>query len=275
MTISKVDSILSKHPFFKKMDTNRKIGIYNKIYTKIFYLRSDITVINPITYTADKSYQLYHEPPEDVNLSAHKDVDSLMQEHSLLKNLSSAQKIAIFEIAAYRINMYRTLREDQEYYFSTHKEDVAYKKKYIYQPLLSAVVKILTATVKNYIYAPLAVATGVILGVLSKTTIFQPLLLVSSKIWQFASSTFTYIPLQKVEYDILQGEGPKVTNIYLPPLAVTYLTVVSHSIIVTYSSTLGATYDIITDADYTESYTYTAPLGLTVNIEGVGIGIAP
>ena len=182
MTISKVDSILSKHPFFKTLSTDRKIGIYNKIYTKIFYIRSDITVINPVTYTSDKSYLLYYKYPDSINLSAQQDVDSLMSGDSLLKNLTDAQKIVVFEVAAYRINMYRTLREDQEYYFSTHKSEVALETK-TFSPFLRVISKVLAPVIRSIVYAPLAIANGIILTVLSNTKYYEPALVVSSKLW--------------------------------------------------------------------------------------------
>lgn len=278
MTIAKVDSILSKHPFFKSLESstvptvdsvyagNRKVGIYNKVYTKIFYIRSNITVINPVTYSSDKSYLLYHENPEEVNLSAHKDVDSLMNEHSLLQGLTDEQKIAIFEIAAYRINMYRTLQEDQEYYFSTHKQDTVTIKKYFFQPLLSALGRVLVQTVRSYVYSPLATVTGAILSLFSKTSIFQPLLVASSKVWQFVSSTFTYIPLVNVTVEILQPGGPTITNIYLPLLTASQLILASDIIEVTYEPILATSTNVIVDVDYTETYTYEPILALTIRV---------
>jgi len=265
MTISKVDSILSKHPFFKTLDTNRKLGIYNKIYTKIFYIRSDITVINPTTYSTDKSYMLYHIQPDDVNLSAHKNVDSFMEQHSLLSGLTDAQKIAVFEIAAYRINMYRTLREDQEYYFSTHKEDTVYVKKHIFQPILAVAQKVLTQTVRTLVYSPLATATALVLSLLSHTKYYTPALTVSSKVWTFVSSTFTYIPLVSVQTEVMVSDH-SFDTVYLPLSVVSHSILAGHNLIYTYSSALAVSSKIIEDVDYTATHTYSPYLTVEAEI---------
>ncbi len=257
MIISKVDSILSKHPIFANMEEGRKIGIYNKIYTRIFYERSDITIINRKSYSSDKSYLLFYQHIHNINLSAHKDVDSLMNEHSLLKNLTDAQKIAIFEIAAYRINMYRTLREDQEYFFSTHKS-AQIKNDTIFEPILTAIAKVLSPLVKSYIYEPLATVNAVILSLLFSTKYYEPLLSVSSKIWGFVSETITYIPLLEVQYSI--GQDKNISIAYLPLATVSYLILASKHINVVYSPLLQASYNVIMDADYIKSYTYQPPL---------------
>jgi len=244
MTISKVDSILSKHPFFKTLTTNQKIGIYNKIYTKIFYIRSNITVINTTTYSSDKSYLLYHENPEDVNLSAHRDVDSLMNEHSLLSGLTDAQKIAVFEIAAYRINMYRTLREDQEYYFSTHKQDTTTIRKYSYQPLLSSVASVLVQTVRSYIFSPIATVTGSVLALLSHSNIFQPLLTATKRILSFLNTTSTHIPLLTVTTSVLPVVVRTITNTYTALLQATS-SIVSLGQVNTYVPSLAVSSEVL------------------------------
>jgi len=254
MTLSNADSILSKHPFFKSLDDDTKIGIYNKIATKIFYLRSDITIINRKTYSTDKSYLLYHKHLDDVNLSAHKDIDSLMNEHSLLKNLTDQQKIAIFEIAAYRINMYRTLREDQEYFFDTHKEDVYYRLKRWFQPILIVASKILSYTTKTLIFQPLLVVNATVLTLLSSTKYFIPLLTATSKVWTFVRESITLIPLVELQAKIVQDKN--ITKILLPKLIVSFLLLLgSKTKTVTYIPQLAVSYDIITDADYTKIIT--------------------
>lgn len=263
MILSKVDSILSKHPFFKSLSDDRKIGIYNKIYTKIFYLRSDITIINKVFYSSDKSYKLYYNHIKDINLSAHKDVDSLMNEHSLLKNLTDEQKIVIFGIAAYRINMYRTLREDQEYFFSTHKS-AKIKLESIYKPLLAVIGRVLTSLVKSYIYSPLASVNAIVLSLLFSTKYYEPTLNVSSKIWGFIAQSITYLPLLQVQFTI--GQDINITKTYLPLAVVSFLLLTGLNINVTYNPLLSVNFDLIMDADYIKTYTYQPSLVMTYEV---------
>jgi hypothetical protein len=255
MLISKVDAILSKHPFFANMETSRKIGIYNKIYTKIFYTRSDITVVNRTVYPSDSSYGLSLHIDEDRNLSAHKDVDSLMNEESLLQNLTDEQKIAIFEIAAYKINIFRTLREDQEYYFNTNRAD-AESRTNIFSPLLAVASKILSPIIETFIYRPLAKATAMILSVTENTNYFIPLLTVSSRIWELASSIYTYRPLISATFRVYDGDAFVETNVYLPLLTVQSLVLSSPFMTVTYSPLLGVEAQVIVNVDYTQTYIY-------------------
>jgi hypothetical protein len=264
MILSKVDSILSKHPFFKTLSTDRKIGIYNKIYTKIFYIRSDITIINPVTYSSDKSYLLYHKYPDFVNLSAQQNVDSLMNEDSLLKNLTDEQKIVVFEIAAYRINMYRTLREDQEYYFSTHKPESAVETK-TYSPILNVISRILAPVVSTIVYSPIAVVNGLILTLLKQTKYYEPALVVSTKFWGTISKNFIYIPLLNATSKIIQTQN--ITDIYLPSLVVSTIFITASAITQIYSPILTVSTDIIVDeVDYTVIDTYSPSLTVTTKV---------
>ena len=261
MTISKVDSILLKHPFFANMEESRRIAVYNKVYTKVFYERSDITVVNRTTYSTDASYELHLYQSGIKNLSAHKDVDSLMNKESLLKNLTDEQKIVIFEIAAYKINIFRTLQEDQEYYFSTHKADVK-PHDTIFAPLLDVVNKILSPIIETLIYRPLAAATAIIISLLSATDYYTPALTISSKIWKLISNIYVYEPLVSATFRVYDGDAFVEVNTHLPLLTIEALIIGgAPRISVVYSPLLSIETQIMVDGvDYIESYTYEPPL---------------
>jgi len=265
MNIAKIDALLLEHPFIKDLSVNERLSIYNKVYNKIFTIRNDITIINPVQYSTDKSIKIHHQFPLDLNLSAHKDLDYLMEQHTLLKNLTEQQKIVIFEIAAYKINIYRTLREDQEYFFNTHKEDTYYRIKRWFQPILTATSKILSYTTKTIIFQPLLTVNASVLSLLSRTKYFNPLLTVTSKIWTLANYITTFNPLAIVTATIIQDKN---TTVVLLPLAIVSYLIIngSKNINVTFNPLLSAEYSIITDADYTQSTIFQPLLTMSYQI---------